>query len=54
MLVKSAHFLEMYVSLHVVVAATSVMFTSFTLLASAALMIELMIFDKYIYFCVFQ
>ncbi len=56
MLAKSAHFLEMYISLHVVVAATFIISASFTSSASfafAALMIEFMISDKHIYFCMF-
>jgi len=56
MLAKSAHFLEMYVLLHVIIIATSVMFTfsaSSAFLAFVALMIELMISDKHIYLCMF-
>ncbi len=53
MLVKSAHFLEVYIFFHVIVAVMFITSASSALLASAVLMIELMIFDKHIYLCVF-
>ncbi len=53
MLAKSARFLEMYVSLRVVVAATSVTFASSAFFTSAALMTELTISDRHIYLCMF-
>jgi len=53
---KSAHFLEMYVFLRVVITATSAASASSAssaLFAFAALMTELMISDKHIYLCMF-
>jgi len=51
---KSAHFLEVYISLYIIIAATFVTSASSAFLASVALMTELIISDKYIYFCKFQ
>jgi len=53
MLTKSAHFLEMYIFLHVIIAATSVTSASSAFLASVALMTEFMTSDKHIYLCMF-
>jgi len=54
MLAKFIHFLEMYVLFHVVVIATSVTSASSAFFAFAALMTELIIFNKHIYFCMFN
>jgi len=53
MLAKSGHFLEMYIFLHVVIIVTFVTSASSAFLAFVALMTEFMIFDKYIYLCMF-
>ncbi len=53
MLAKSAHFLEMYILLRVIVAATSVTSASSAFLASFALKIEFMILNTHIYFYMF-
>ncbi len=54
MLAKSAHFLEMYISLHVIVTATSVTSASSAFFTFAALMTELTTSDKHIYLCMFN
>ena len=54
MLVKSAHFLEMYVLRHVVITVMFVTSASSAFLASSVLKTELIILNMHIYFCVFQ
>ncbi len=54
MLVKFAYFLEMYILLCIIIAATSVASASSTFFTSVMLMIKFMIFDRHIYLCMFN